>query len=128
MAFNPFPPGISTIRFLFAIRALEELISGLKFRRQILLSGATMERARFVTHKGKQIFKMDCKNASLEEMNQVIEECIRQVDNHPEKSVLTLTIAGGSSFGGETISRLKDLARDNTPFVKAGAIVGVTGL
>jgi len=93
-----------------------------------LLSGATMERARFVTHKGKQIFKMDCKNTSLEEMNQVIEECIRQVHNQPEKSVLTLTIAGGSSFGGETISRLKDLARDNTPFVKAGAIVGVTGL
>jgi uncharacterized protein related to proFAR isomerase len=87
-----------------------------------------MDRARFVTHKGKQIFSMDCKDASLEEMNQVIEECIRQVRSQPEKSVLTLTIAGGSSFGGEVISKLKDLARDNTPYVKAGAIVGVTGL
>ncbi len=42
--------------------------------------------------------------------------------------MLTLTIAGGSSFSGETISKLKELARDNTPYVKAGAIVGVTGL
>lgn len=87
-----------------------------------------MERAQFIEHKGKQIFAMDCTDASLEEMNQVIEECILQVRNQPEKSVLTLTIAGGTAFSGETISRLKELARDNTPYVKAGAIVGITGL
>ena len=87
-----------------------------------------MERAQFVEHKGKQIFRMDCRDASLDEMNEVIEECILQVRSKPEKSVLTLTIAGGSSFSGETISKLKELARDNTPYVKAGAIVGVTGL
>ncbi len=87
-----------------------------------------MERAQFVEHKGKQIFRMDCRDASLDEMNKVIEECILQVRSKPEKSVLTLTIAGGSSFSGETISKLKELARHNTPYVKAGAIVGVTGL
>ena len=87
-----------------------------------------MERAKFVLHKGRQIFTMDCRDASLEEMNAVIDECVRQVRSQPEKSVLTLTIAGGSSFGAETIARLKDLARDNAPYVKAGAIVGVTGL
>ena len=87
-----------------------------------------MDRAKFVTHRGVQIFTMDCREASLQEMDQVIEECIRQVRRQPEKSALTLTIAGGSAFSGETISRLKELARDNTPYVKAGAIVGVTGL
>lgn len=87
-----------------------------------------MERAKFVEHKGKQIFKMDCTAASLQEMNTVIEECILQVRNKPEKSVLTLTIAGGTDFSGETISKLKELARDNTPYVKTGAIVGITGL
>lgn len=71
---------------------------------------------------------MDCRDASLEEMDQVIAECILQVRQQPEKSVMTLTISGGSAFSGETISRLKELARDNTPYVKAGAIVGVTGL
>lgn len=87
-----------------------------------------MDRAKFVEHKGTQVFTMDCRDASLEEMNAIIEECILQVRSQPEKSVLTLTIAGGITFSGETISRLKGLARDNTPYVKAGAIVGVTGL
>jgi hypothetical protein len=87
-----------------------------------------MERAKFVEHKGKQIFSMDCRDTSLQEMNEIIEECILQVRSQPEKSVLTLTIAGGSAFSGETITRLKEVARDNTPYVKAGAIVGVTGL
>ncbi len=87
-----------------------------------------MDRAKFVEHKGTQIFSMDCRDASLEDMNTIIEECIHQVRRQPEKSVLTLTIAGGGAFSGDTISRLKQVARDNTPYVKAGAIVGVTGL
>lgn len=87
-----------------------------------------MERAKFVEYKGKQIFSMDCTNASVDEMNQVIEECISQVRIRPDKSVLTLTIPGGSAFSGETISKLKELARGNEPYVKAGAVVGVTGL
>ena len=87
-----------------------------------------MDRAKFVEHKGKQIFVMDCRDATLDEMNAIIEECILQVRKQPEKSVFTLTISGGSAFSGETISKLKAVARDNTPYVKAGAIVGVTGL
>lgn len=87
-----------------------------------------MDRAGYVEHRGKRIFKMDCTAASLEEMNTVIEECIKQVRSQPEKSVLTLTIAGGTSFSSDTVSRLKELARDNTPYVRAGAIVGITGL
>ena len=87
-----------------------------------------MDRAKLVEHKGKQIFVMDCRDATLYEMNQVIEECILLIRERPEKSVFTLTISGGSAFSGETISKLKEVARDNTPYVKAGAIVGVTGL
>jgi len=87
-----------------------------------------MDRAKFVEHKGTQIFTMDCTNTSLEEMDGIIEECARQVRCQPEKSVFTLIVAGGGAFSGETISRLKELARDNTPYVKASAIVGVTGL
>jgi len=87
-----------------------------------------MERAKFIDHKGAQIFTMDCRDATLEEMNAIIEECMLQVRSQPEKSVFTLTIAGGNAFSGETISRLKAMARDNTPYVSAGAIVGVTGL
>jgi len=90
--------------------------------------GGIMERAKWIDHKDQRIFEMDCTNASLEEMNEVIEACIKEVRCQPEHSVFTLVIAGGTAFSGETISRLKELARDNTPYVKASAIVGVTGL
>ena len=71
---------------------------------------------------------MDCRDATLYEMNQVIEKCILLIRERTEKSVFTLTISGGSPFSGATISKLKEVARDNTPYVKAVAIVGVTGL
>jgi len=87
-----------------------------------------MDRAKFVTHKGRQIYIMDGTNATVEEMDQVIEACERDVRCQPENSVFTLIIAGGSSFSGETISKLKELARGNTPYVKASAIVGITGI
>ena len=87
-----------------------------------------MDRAKFAEHKGQRIFSMDCTDASLEEMNQIIEACANEVRNKPENSVFTMIVAGGSAFSGETISRLKELARDNAPYVKASAIVGVTGL
>ncbi|MDH3997326.1 MAG: hypothetical protein OET90_00665 [Desulfuromonadales bacterium] len=87
-----------------------------------------MERAKFVEHKGQQIFLMDCTDTTLDEMTQIIEECARAVRSQPEKSVLTLIVAGGSAFSADTISRLKELARDNAPYVRASAIIGVTGL
>jgi len=87
-----------------------------------------MDRAKFVDHKGTQIYLMDCSNAALEELNQIIEACERDVRCQPENSVFTLIVAGGSSFSSETIGKRKELARGNTPYVKASAIVGVTGL
>lgn len=70
-----------------------------------------MERAKFVEHKGKQIFVLDCRDATLDEMNAVIEECILQVRKQPEKSVFTQTISAASAFSGETIAKLKEVAR-----------------
>jgi hypothetical protein len=42
-----------------------------------------MDRAKFVEHKGKQILVMDCRDATLDEMNAIIEECIIQVRKQP---------------------------------------------
>lgn len=87
-----------------------------------------MDSAKFVEHKGQRIFLMDCTDASLDGMNQIIETCAREVRSQPEKSIFTLIVAGGTAFSGDTIAKLKELARDNAPYVKASAIVGVTGL
>lgn len=87
-----------------------------------------MERARFIEHRGKRIFLLDCTNASIDELHAMIDECARQVRMQPPQSVLTLTVAGGGKFAPETIQRLKDLTRGNKPHVRASAVVGISGL
>jgi hypothetical protein len=87
-----------------------------------------LERARFIDHKGKKIFLLDCSNCLPSDINPLIEECGRQVQSQPQKSVLTLTIAGGGRFDLETINKLKNLTRDNEPYVKKSAVVGISGL
>jgi hypothetical protein len=39
-----------------------------------------------------------------------------------------MTIAGGGMFDSATVDKLKNLTRDNAPYVKNSAVVGVTGL
>ena len=87
-----------------------------------------MERVRFVEHKGKMILVVDCGNCLPAEMQEVIDECGRVVQSQPEKSVLTLTIAGGGRFDLETVNKLKKLTKENEPYVIKAALVGVTNL
>lgn len=87
-----------------------------------------MERARFVQHKGKEIFVLDCSNCKPAEVHLIIDECARQVRRRTAKSVRTLTIAGGGRFDNETIGKLKELTKGNEPFVHNAAVVGITGL
>jgi hypothetical protein len=87
-----------------------------------------MERARFIEHRGKRIFQLDCTDATVAEIDAIIAECARQVRMQPPDSVLTLTIAGGGKFGPETITKLKELTKGNKPYVKASAVVGISGL
>jgi hypothetical protein len=71
---------------------------------------------------------MDCSNCLPSDVLGIIDECARVVQSQPRKSVRTLIIAGGGRFELETISRLKNLAKDNEPFVLKSAVVGITGL
>jgi len=87
-----------------------------------------MEKARFVQHRGKEIFILDCSNCKPAEVHEIIDECARQVRCRPAKSVRTLTIAGGGKFDNETISKLKELTKGNEPHVYKAALVGITGL
>lgn len=87
-----------------------------------------MERSKFIQHKGTQIYLLDCSHCQPEDYKAIIVECARNVQSQPKKSVLTLTIAGGGTFDKETISELMILTRDNEPYVRKSAIVGVSGL
>ena len=74
-----------------------------------------MDNSRFIFHKGREVYILDCSDCSPEMVHSIIDECTKQVQNRPEKSVRTLTIAAGAKFYGETITKLKELTKGNAP-------------
>lgn len=87
-----------------------------------------MTRSRFIQHKGREIYMLDCSGCEPHEIVDIIDECARQVQSRPEQSVRTLTIAGGGKFDNSVINRLKELTQGNAPYVEKAAVVGITGL
>jgi hypothetical protein len=84
---------------------------------------------RFVEHKGKRILYHDFTNlVRPEDALAAIEAARTVVRQQPMKSVLTLTHVTGSRFNHDVVEALKELTNGNAPFVKAGAIVGMSGL
>lgn len=87
-----------------------------------------MERSKFINHKGREIYILDCSDCKPEEISAIIGECARQVQVRPEGSVRTLTIAGGGRFDNNVLQQLKELTQGNAPYVNRAAVVGITGL
>ncbi|PLY02262.1 MAG: hypothetical protein C0624_09000 [Desulfuromonas sp.] len=87
-----------------------------------------MERSRFIDHKGKKIYVIDCSNCKPADIHPLIDECARVVRSQPPKSVLTMTVAGGGKFDNDIVAKLKELTKGNEPYVKQAAVVGMSGL
>lgn len=87
-----------------------------------------MERSSFIQHKGREIYMLDCSDCESGDIVSILDECARQVRSRPEKSVRTLTVAGGGKFDNDVIHKLKELTQGNEPYVEKAAVVGITGL
>ncbi|PLY02705.1 MAG: hypothetical protein C0623_03495 [Desulfuromonas sp.] len=87
-----------------------------------------MERSRYIQHKGREIYMLDCSDCKPQDISDIIDECARQVRSRPEGSVRTLTIAGGGKFDNNVLQKLKELTQGNAPYVDRAAVVGITGL
>ncbi len=87
-----------------------------------------MERSKFIQHKGRELYVLDCSDCKPDDIVGIIDECARQVQVRPIKSVRTLTIAGGGKFDNNVLQKLKTLTQDNAPYVDRAAVVGITGL
>ena len=88
-----------------------------------------MTRVQFVTYKGKKIFVEDFSNMKpgpdfLNQMNLAQ----KTIAGEPPKSVLALFDATGVSFNNEILTAMKNFTKENTPFIKAAATVGISGL
>lgn len=87
-----------------------------------------MNRAKLIDHKGFRIVYIDFSNCPIEEAHGVVAAAKPLIRSQPEKSVLTLTYTDGGKFDSEIIGTLKEFTKGNEPYVKAAAVVGITGL
>ena len=87
-----------------------------------------MDRVRFVTHQGKQILFIDETNCGAEEIMKVLDDVQRIVTAHPRNSVLTLTDLTGAQISRAAITRMKEVAVFDRPYVKRAALVDAQSL
>src|SRR6266852_2882070 len=87
-----------------------------------------MDRVRFISHQGQQILLIDLTNCSAEEVMQTAAEAQRIVTAQPSKSVLTLSDLTGAQFSRDAVTRMKEVAVFDRPYVKRAALVGAESL
>src|SRR6266849_7050487 len=87
-----------------------------------------MDRVRFITHHGKQILLIDETNCGAEEVIELLTEVQRVVTAQPPDSVLTLSDLTGAQFSRAAITRMKEVAVFDRPYVKRAALVGAESL
>lgn len=93
------------------------------------MSAPSSDRIRWVEHKGKRILLHDFSHITNPfDVLPAVEASRAIVAVQPKGSLLTLTDVTGSRFNKEIVDALKGLANHNKPFVKAGAVVGLSGL
>ena len=87
-----------------------------------------MDRVRFITHRGKQVLLADLTNCDAEEVIKLLTEVQRMVTAQPRNSVLTLGDFAGAQFSRDAVTRMKEVAVFDRPYVKRSALVGTQSL
>jgi len=89
-------------------------------------------KLEILNHKGKDIVYINFSYGNVLDKKQavldLIEEAKSYIATHPPNSLLTITDVTGLRFSTELINAFSDFASQNHPFVKAAAVVGVTGI
>ena len=83
-----------------------------------------MDRVRFITHQGTQILLVDLTDCNAEEVIELLTQVQRVVTAQPRKSVLTLSDLTGAQFSRAAVTRMKEVAVFDRPYVKRAAMVG----
>ncbi len=87
------------------------------------------ERVYFIEHDGRRILFLDFSGIKrTDEALASIEHAKDVIALQPKLSLLTLTYVAGSTFNPEIAKALWRLARSDKPFVRAAAVVGISGM
>ena len=86
------------------------------------------ERVQFIKHQGKEILLLDFSNSEADEVLRIIDQATEVIGTQAEHSLLTLTDVTNARFNEAVGEGMKDFTLHNKPYVRAGAVVGITGL
>lgn len=87
-----------------------------------------MSGVRFIEHRDKRILYIDFGGCELDEFVGIIKESKKLIAKEQHASVLTLTNVAGAHLNPMASKVLKEFTAFNKPYVKAGAVLGVSGL
>ncbi len=88
-----------------------------------------MGKVTTVTHKGATIIKVDLSHTSTVEENlTVLEQAKAIISAKPPASVLLLTDVTKAFFNARGIAAIKEWSGFNTPYLKASAVLGISGI
>ena len=88
-----------------------------------------MERVRWIEHKGKRILFEDMSGLqNPTDIYAVSDASTALVCEQPNSSVLMITDVTGARYNPSVINRLKENTKLTNPYMKAYAVLGITGL
>jgi hypothetical protein len=85
-------------------------------------------RVQFIEFLGRKVLFINYANCDAAMMKQVAGEGHRVLALEPLNSVLTLNDVTGATFDHEAVAFLKSMVAANAPYVKRGAVIGISGL
>jgi len=86
------------------------------------------DRVKFIKHQEKEILFLDFSNSQTAEVLKIIEDAKQVIRTRPQNSLLTLTDVTNARFNEAVGEGMKQFTAHNKPYVKAAAVVGITGL
>jgi len=88
-----------------------------------------MDRVKYLNHKGSEILVQDLTDSkSIEENVAVFDTTQNLILSKPQGSVLLLTVLINTHYSSQAVDRLKKFSVEVTPYIKASAAVGITGI
>jgi hypothetical protein len=86
------------------------------------------ERIKFVLHHGVRLLLIDFSDCAAAEVVELIKQAKKVIRSEPEQSVLLATVITNTHFSREVTNAVRAYVDNNRPYVRASAVVGVTGL
>jgi hypothetical protein len=90
-----------------------------------------MQRVYDLQHQGTTIFCLDISGFQLAdkpEFHRLVDQAKERIRSARPKSLLVITNVTNTGFDSDVARTIKAYAEHNTPYVKASAVVGISGL